>query len=334
VNPYAFFVGCPRSGTTLVQRLANAHPVLAVVNEAEWVATWWETRFGVAPDGTVKPELVDHVVSHRRFPRLGLETESVAELVPADKPKHYAQFVSELFDLHGRAKGKPLVGEKSPTYVRQLTTLNELFPQARFIHLIRDGRDVTLSALEWKKGGRILGGYATWQDDPLTTAAIWWEWHVRLGREVGVALGPDLYYELRYESLVDDPERECRKLCRFLDLRYDVAMLRFHEGRTRTKPGLGAKASWLPVTPGLRTWHREMSTADVARFEAACGPLLDELGYERGAPSVSRRQRELVTPLRERFAEAAESRGRALPRAWTDTSQGVSQRPRAGTTSR
>jgi hypothetical protein len=265
----------------------------------------------------VTPELVERLLSHRRFPRLGLEPGRVAELVRENGPKHFALFVTELFNLHGRAEGKSLVGEKSPSYVKHLATIHELFPHARFVHLIRDGRDVALSALAWKKGERILGRYPTWQDDPVTTTAIWWEWHVRLGREVGASLGPDLYHELRYESLVEDPEDQCRKLCEFLDVRFDEAMLRFHEGRTRSKPGLGAKASWIPVTPGLRSWRRQMPTEDAARFEAAAGPLLDELGYTRGAGAVSEAQLERSARLRAAFAAWALSRDRAIPQAWT-----------------
>lgn len=316
MNPYAFFVGCQRSGTTLIQRIGNAHPLLAVINEQEWIAKWWEKRVGVAPDGTVTPELVEMLLSHRRFPRLGLEPERVAELVPESGPKHYVRFVTELFDLHGQAEGKPLVGEKSPSYVNHLATMHELFPHARFVHLIRDGRDVALSVLDWKKRERIFSRYPTWQDDPVTTAAVWWEWHVRLGREVGASLVPDLYYELRYESLVDDPEGECRKLCGFLDVPFDDAMLRFHEGRTRRKPGLGSKASWLPVTPGLRSWRQQMPSEDVARFKAACGPLLDELGYGSGTAAVSQDQLERAIQLRAAFANWARSSGRPIPQAW------------------
>ena len=72
MNPYVFFLGCPRSGTTLVQRLGNAHPLLAVINEIQWVPKWWERRAGVAPDGTVTTELVRKLLAHRRFPRLEL----------------------------------------------------------------------------------------------------------------------------------------------------------------------------------------------------------------------------------------------------------------------
>jgi sulfotransferase family protein len=316
-NPYVFFVGCPRSGTTLIQRLGNAHPLLAVIDEQEWIAKWWEGRVGIGPDGTVTPELVERLLSHKRFPRLGVEPERIAELVRNGGPKHYTAFVTELFDLRGQLEGKPLVGEKSPSYVKHVATMHELFPSARFVHLIRDGRDVALSALAWKKSERSLGRFPTWQNDTVTTAAIWWEWHVRLGREIGASLDPDLYYELRYESLVEDPEDECRKLCEFLVVPYDEKMLRFHEGRTRVRPGLGAKAAWLPVTAGLRSWREQMSPDDVARFEAVCSPLLDELGYTSGAGAVSEEQRDGAMRLRDAFAASVRSRGRRLPDAWT-----------------
>jgi hypothetical protein len=73
-------------------------------------------------------------------------------------------------------------------------------------------------------------------------------------------------------------------LCAFLGLPYDEAMLRFHEGRTRAKPGRDAKHAWLPISPGLRDWRCQMPAEDLERFEAAAGGLLDELGYARAIP--------------------------------------------------
>jgi hypothetical protein len=103
------------------------------------------------------------------------------------------------------------------------------------------------------------------------------DWQVRTCREGGNALGPDLYYEMRYESLVSKPAEECKKLCEFLGISYDEAMLCFNEGRERPKPGRSAKRAWLRVTPGLRDWRSGMSAEDVERFEAAAGDLLNEL---------------------------------------------------------
>jgi hypothetical protein len=318
MNPYVFLVGCPRSGTTLLHRIVDAHPDIAVINETQWVPQRWERRVGVAPDGTVTPRFVPQLLAHRRFSRLQIEARHVENLVQDGYPKHYASFVTELFDLHGQLKGKRLVGEKSPGYVRHLPTLHALWPESRIVHLIRDGRDVALSVLDWKKSDHIVGRYSTWGEDRMATAALWWEWHVRLGRDAADVIGPERYCEVRYESLVADPEGECRRLSAFLEVPYDDAMLRFHEGRTRVKPGRVSKAAWLPVTPGLRRWEEQMQSDDAARFEAAAGHLLEELGYRRVATPTSEQLRSAAR-LREAFANEVRARRRAVPGAWSAT---------------
>jgi hypothetical protein len=316
MNPYVFLVGCLRSGTTLLQRIVDAHPEIAVIHETQWVPRWYERRVGLTQEGIVTSELVERLLTHRRFPRLELDPDDVEALVDKGRPKHYSEFVTEVFDLHGRFKGKRLVGEKSPGYVRHLPTLHELWPDARIVHLIRDGRDVALSVLEWKKRESTAGRFPTWEEDPITTAALWWEWHVRLGCEAADLLGSERYCELSYEALVADPDRECARLCAFLGVTYDDAMLRFHEGRTRAKPGRSAKAAWLPVTRGLRSWRKQMAAADVERFEAVAGPLLDELGYARVVPAIDREQLARAARLRNEFVDDVRARGRRVPAAW------------------
>jgi hypothetical protein len=312
VNPFVFIVGCPRSGTTLLRRIANAHPELAILREQHWLPRYWHFRIGIDSEGIVTGDLLDMLLSDRRFMSLTLPFKRVAQLVEDGAPKHYSHFVSDLFDLHGEAKGKRLVGEKSPTYVRDLPTLDELWPHAKIVHLIRDGRDVALSLLDWDIAERNVGRSPTWDEDPLTTAGLYWEWNVRLGREDGVRLGPQRYYELRYEALVTDPELECRQLCGFLGLGYHPAMLRFHEGRTR--PARSAKQAYLPVTAGLRKWRQHMVPNDVARFEAAAGKLLDELGYGRVAVAASDEALAHAERLRDAFVDHI--RSKRVPQAW------------------
>jgi hypothetical protein len=316
MNPYVFLVGCLRSATTLLQRIVDAHPEIAIIHETQWVPSWYEKRVGLTPTGEVTQHLLNRLFDHPRFGRLELEPEAVKGLVRNGEPVHYRRFVSELFDLHGQNKGKRLVGEKSPGYVRHIPTLLELWPDTKIVHLIRDGRDVSLSARAWKKAERVLGRFPTWSEDEVTTAALWWEWHVRVGRDSGRTLDDDQYLEVSYEALVADPESECTRLCRFLEVPYDGAMLRFHEGRTRSRPGLGAKAAWLPITSGVRNWGAEMPEHDLTRFEAAVGPLLSELGYSRAVPSPSGRAVERAAALRRSFAESLLARGRIVPAQW------------------
>jgi sulfotransferase family protein len=315
MNPFVFLVGCPRSGTTLLYRLVDAHPEIALVHETLWIPRFWERRIGVSPDGSVTPELVPNVVRQRRFERMGIPADEVRRLVEGNGRVSYASFVTALFDRFGAARGKLLAGDKTPAYVRSVPVLHELWPEAKFIHLIRDGRDVCLSALDWRKADKVFCKYDLWRDEPVTTAALWWERCVRLGREAGRELPPSLYHEVRYEALVADPESASRELCAFLGVDYHDSMLRFHEGKTRDAFGLPTKRRWLPPTEGLRDWRAQMSRAALREFEAVAGGLIDELGYERGDFLDA----DLVVgaaEARDRFATVVAERSRPLPEAW------------------
>jgi hypothetical protein len=286
-NPFVFLVGCPRSGTTLLRRIVDAHPQIAVTPETHWLPRFCTKGVGCTPEGLVTPALLPRLLGHGRFPDLGVGRAELERLLGDGEPVTYAQFVGGLFDLYGRAQGKRLVGDKTPGYVRKIRTLHALWPASRFVHLIRDGRDVCLSARTWKRRDGTTGleaDYPTWADEPVITAALWWADHVRRGRRWGRKLGPGLYCEVRYEALVARPAEECARLCAFLGVGFDERMLRFHEGRTVAAPGLSAKDAWLPITPGLRDWRTQMPASDLERFEAAAGPLLDELGYPRAVP--------------------------------------------------
>jgi hypothetical protein len=316
VNPCVFIVGCPRSGTTLLQRLLDAHPELAVINETLWITRENERRNGVTREGLVTPELISRLFEYPRFRRLDIPREDLEYLLGTQAPVSYPRFVTGIFDLYGKSRGKPLVGDKSPGYVREMPRLHALWPEAKFVHLIRDGRDVWLSVDGWKKAERSVGQFATWTHDPVATTALWWERSVRLGREAGALLGPALYQEVRYEALVADPASACAALCTFLGLPYDEVMLRFHEGRMRHEEGLTAKRAWLPPTSGLRDWRTQMPAEEVGRFEAMAGDLLEELGYPRTFASLPADAGERAAKIRSAFTRDARSRGRALPEGW------------------
>ena len=313
-NPFVFVVGCPRSGTTLLQRMLDAHPDVAICPETFWIPYFFKKRIGLTPEGLVTPALFPRLFEYYKFYRMRVGRADLEGLAPPGGPVAYADFVAGLFDRYGEDRGKPLVGDKTPDYARNVPTLHTLWPAARFVHLIRDGRDVSLSAVNWKrKAARLAELFTTWGGQPFATAALWWEWHVRPAREAGAALGPGLYHEVRYEALVARPAEECARLCAFLNLPYDDAMTRFHEGRARPDAGLDAKNGWLPPTAGLRDWRSQMEPKDVVRFEAAAGDLLDELGYPRATLRPDAGALALASGVRERFVRDTVALGDWLP---------------------
>ena len=316
VNPYVFIVGSTRSGTTLLQRIVDAHPQIAVVHETHWITRYFEKQTGLTPEGLVTPELIPKLLEYRRFPKMKVGREELERLMNSDEPVSYASFVSAIFDLYGQRKGKSLVGDKTASYMLNIPTLHGLWPQAKFVHIIRDGRDVCLSMVNGKKAHVAAGRLSTWTEDPLLTAALWWKHRVRLGREDGNALRPELYYEIRYETLVSQPATECAALCDFLGLPYHDAMLKFYEGREKADPSLDAKKAWRPVTPALRDWRSQMTLDDVERFEAVAGDLLDELGYPCTVPNPPQEKLVNATGIHHAFTQEIRTKGERLPVRW------------------
>ena len=273
--PFPFFVGCGRSGSTLLRAMFNAHPEMAVPDEVAFIIRYsrphraveygWPRRFDAG-------RCADLIVADSSFRRWAL-TEPEARDALRDPPP--ASFPAAIRRLYGRVaarEGKSRYGDKTPMHVLHLRRLGWLFPEARFVHIIRDGRDVASS-------------YATtaWGPQSVEESAVRWRRSVRRGLHDGRRLGPERYREVRYEAHVAEPESELRTLCRFLELDWDDTMLRYPEKAaeviTATRFPDAHQRLLLPPTPGLRDWRRDMARQDVVRFEAIAGSVLDELGY-------------------------------------------------------
>jgi len=277
-NPCVFVVGCPRSGTTLLQRMLDAHPDLTVANDTHFITQALPATVA-ATNPPLTADIVDAVRKYRRFPRLALTDPDVDSASGAATT--FADFVSRLYDRRAEQAGKRWAGEKTPDYVRHIPVLHTLFPEARFVHIIRDGRDVALSAVPWEsRNGKGPARFELWADDPVGVCALWWSNNVLTGRRDGVVLGDGQYLEVRYEDLVAEPADTLRVVTGFLGLPFAQKMVGFHEGKTIQHPGLSAKSAWLPATAGLRDWRSEMPDRDRSLFEALSNGLLAELGYD------------------------------------------------------
>jgi len=305
-NPCVFVVGCPRSGTTLVQRMLDSHPQLAVANDTHFIPVAIK---GLAPcaDPPLTPAITRLVQSYRTRGGMGFERMALPEdAVPAAAATatSYSEFVSALYSRLAEQRGKPWAGEKTPDYVRCLPLLTTLFPWTRVVHVIRDGRDVTLSLVDWARQKRRRGPARTrlWELNPIAASALWWNWQVSSGLHDAAAVG-SAYSEVRYEALVADPEQTLRELCDFLELPYDPAMLNYHAEREKRPddPAVGSSAQ-LPPTQGLRDWRTQMSVHDAELVEALTGELLSDLGYERVFPKISRPARDEAKVCRKRWA--------------------------------
>jgi len=262
-------LGVRRSGTTLLRVMLDRNPALAVPDESYFVP-----QLARRHRGTVEPaSFVDDL---RRLPTLA-EWDIPADAVAARlRPgMTTGEAIAAVFEAYAAERGKPRWGDKTPLYMQHLPLLERLFPEASFVHLIRDGRDAALSFLSVPEGIMTEGwGY------PRDAAgfACQWATEVRAARALGERVGPGRYLELRYEALVADPAGELRRTCSFAGLEYDEAMLGY-VGRTESARKEHQQRLNEPPRVGVRDWSTEMPVADRAAFEAVAGDLLAALGY-------------------------------------------------------
>jgi len=276
--PFPFVVGCGRSGTTLVRAMLDSHPELAVPAETKFIVTMAKMRRRYeSADGVRKAAFIADVYRYTDLGgRWGIRVSEASAFLEARQPPDYADAVRALFTLMAMHAGKPRYGNKTPKHVLSMPVIATLFPEAVFIHVIRDGRDVALSFLEKDFGPNTI-----------TQAAQEWKRLVTRGRRDGRRLGSRRYREIRYEELIADPERVLRSVCDISQLAFDATMLEYYVRAEEVRSGIRDPQHFgglsLPPTPNMRNWRSEMDAADLAAFEAIAGETLDELDYPRAS---------------------------------------------------
>lgn len=275
-----FIVGCGRSGTTMLRLMMDSHPELAIPGESHFIPLLWRLRGGYLSGSSLDAErLAADIMRTRFFQQWGIPQEPVWRRVSRLTAPGFTDVVEAIFLAYADEQGKSHWGDKTPIYVLHIPLLADLFPKARFLHIIRDGRDVSLSYF-----GFPLGPSNIWE------AACRWQRDVTAGQRAGATL-PGRYMEVRYEQLVRETEMVLGAICDFLAIAFDPRMLDYHrsaESRLQSQDDLTEfhKSVTKRPTVGIRNWREELPRRQIRAFESVAGPLLTELGYERLFPQV------------------------------------------------
>lgn len=282
--PAPFIVGVARSGTTLLRLMLDAHPEMAIPPETHFIP-----KVIKACDGAEDPHdaVFELLTTHRRWPDYGLDANELRERLDRIDPLSAGDALRAFYDLYAEKQGKPRWGDKSPSYVRRMRRVASALPEAHFVHLVRDGRDVALSQVEVDFGA-----------DQIADAARDWVDGIEKAQRQARRLRH--YIEVRYEDLVTEPESALRSVCEFVQLRWDPAMLAYHAGAAERMaevtrdfergegPAIPAavrasrhtRVAEPPQRERAARWRTDMSPSDRATFEGIAGEQLEKLGYE------------------------------------------------------
>lgn len=293
-RPVPMIVGVPRSGTTLLRLMLDAHPLLAIPPETGFLLA------APAPGQQASPrELAERLLTYPSaapaWADFGLDARhflEAADCLPAQAG--LTEVLRLFYRLYAARRGKPRFGDKTPLYLEHLPQVARHLPEARFIHILRDGRDVALS---WRQ---------TWfaPSQQLPELVRHWARMVTTAREQRHGLH---YLELRYDQLLRSPEQQLRRICDFIELDFHPCMLDYHhhtparlaehqaryqpDGRLLVSQEQRLQQQWRTTQPPdesrLAVWRTAMSQAEQSACEQVAGHLLGEFA----APEIDRPDR-------------------------------------------
>jgi len=251
-----FNFGSRRSGTYWLQRIVTATPAVSAVPTESYLFS-----HGIAP-------------LYERFQHSARASQQVGTVYVDREP--LVEATRDLCDVvlmeHLEA-GADRVAERTPHHARHLPLITEVYPDARYVHIIRDGRDVarSIAAQDWGPES-IAEAAAEWRDSVATAQTA--------------SLDPAIYREVRYERLLASPREEIAALYEWLGLQASAAAL----GEAVAEAERQVNVDWRSGNVGTAKWREAFSPDDLEVFDTVAGDLLEELGYDRKATALGRRR--------------------------------------------
>jgi hypothetical protein len=252
-------------------------------------------RFGKLSKLENRKRMIETWLQSKGFRRSGLDPNQLAAKL-LDECSSGGDFLRIVMGEIARSQGASRWAVYDPDNVLRIPAIKADIPQALFVHMVRDGRDIALSL-------RKMGGFQPLPWDrrsrSLQATALYWEWMVRTGQRYGRVIPAD-YIEVHYEELVTEPHRVLERLGQFLDHDLDCERIQ-NAGLGRLSESNSSfrdeerDAAQNPV----ERWKERLSPSEVAALEALVGDCLQDLGYELSTP-----QNERQPGLRERWMQS------------------------------
>lgn len=278
-----FVTGCHRSGTNLIYDTLLSAGGFAVYRGYLPVYKTLIPRFGGLENISSRKRIVDTWIRSKGFTRSGLDAGELASKLLADC-RTGGDFLRITMGEIARSQCVERWAVYDPDNLVRIPLIKADIPDALFIHIVRDGRDIAVSLTK-------MGGFTPFHGRArgLLETALYWEWMVQKGRDYGRQIPAD-YIEIHYEELVDDPRSTLAKLSQFLDhdLNYDricsTGLGRLRESNSSFRDEI----KQAPDRPVDR-WKQRLSPDDVVALETVVGRSLVEFGYALTSAEEQRR---------------------------------------------
>jgi len=267
--------GFERSGTTLLSMMVGAHPDIAVPLSVTGMWFRYADQLDQYNDVGTQADLerlVDDLLAEERIRLWDAEFDR-ATMLAGLAPGSYADVIRRFHVSYAQAMGKPWWANLDIATLDSMDVAHRWFPDAKFIHIVRDGRDVALSHETMPYGASNTA-----------ECAAEWKFRISVNRKMGAMLGRDRYHVVRYEDLVLNSADALNGICEFIGVPFAADMLSYH---SMVDAKIPEDKRWLwpaldkpPVKSKAYGWKRRMSKTKRLVFEDVAGETLKSLGYE------------------------------------------------------
>jgi hypothetical protein len=268
-----FVVGCHRSGTNLLYDTLLSAGGFAIYRGYLPIYKMLIPRFGKLDQPESRKKIVEIWLRSKGFRRSGLDVgQLTAKLL--GECKNGGDFIRIIMDEIARNQNSARWAVYDPDNVLHIPRIKADIPEALFVHIVRDGRDIALSL-------KKMGGFTPvpWRRSAggLRETALYWEWMVRKGRTYGRQIPAD-YLEVHYEDLVGDPRRTLAALGQFLDHDLDYDRIQ-STGLGRLRESNSSFRKEEEQAHPVNRWKEKLSRKEISEIEAVVGESLEECGY-------------------------------------------------------
>jgi hypothetical protein len=268
-----FVLGCPRSGTTVLYHMLLSAGGFAVYRSESNVFNLLVPRFHGMRSAADRKELLDVWLRSKLYRVSGLDAGEISTKIMAECHGG-GDFLRIVMQEIAHQQGVGRWADCTPDHLLYMQEIKRQIPDALFVHIIRDGRDVALSyarqrwsyPLPWDRNER------------LGVSALYWEWAVRKGREQGKRLGAD-YREVRFEELITNPQQSLEQLGLFIDHDLDYDRIQRAGIGSVSKPNSSFAGESEEIFNPVARWKTKMSRDQIGGLEQLIGEALLELGY-------------------------------------------------------
>lgn len=229
-----FILGNPRSGTTLFRLMLNNHPNIGVPPESGFLHWWYKKYKNWTINDTINIDslnlFLNDILSSKKIEDWNLKQNELKDFIIINKPNTYIEIIDCIYKYY--CKSKLIIGDKNNYYIHHLEELNEIVPNAKYIHIIRDGRDVACSYININKLDQNLIYLPKVSSNIIDIAN---EWNQNIIKIENFIQKHDSL-TIRYEDLIENPTSILEKVCIFLKTEFCISMLKYNQDSNNDEP--------------------------------------------------------------------------------------------------